>query len=146
MLRPSTPTAPLDRSLRRGHDRPRSPHRPRQLVWILLPVGAATLLRWKGGDGFTDAGLRPHYRQDRRWYELSSAFYLIAMLAAAAGGFLASHWELHDDWAPLRFAAIAVVALVPFTFTAISKEFGWRGYLTPRLNAAGPDVVALVRS
>lgn len=110
---------------------------PGQLLWILLPVGAATVLRRKGGDTFADAGLSPKYRQNRRWYEVSSAFYPIAMLAAAAGGLAANHWELHDDSAPLRFAAIALVSLVPFTFTAIAEEFGWRGYLTPRLDAAG---------
>lgn len=110
---------------------------PGQLIWILLPVGTAMVLRWKGGDGFADAGLRPRHRANRPWYLLSSSFYPIAMITAAAGGLLASDWELHDDWAPLRFAAIALVALVPFTFTAIAEEFGWRGYLTPRLDAAG---------
>lgn len=110
---------------------------PGQLVWLFLPIGAATLLRWKGGDGFADAGLRPHYRRHRGWYEFSSAFYPIVMLTAVAGGLAANHWDLHDDWAPLRFAGIAAVALVPFTFTAIAEEFGWRGYLTPRLDALG---------
>lgn len=109
---------------------------PGQLLWILLPITAAMLLRWRG-DGFADAGLRPDYRANRRWYEVSSAFYPAVMLAAAAGGLALGHWELHDDWAPLRFAAIAMVALIPFTFTAIAEEFGWRGYLTPRLEAAG---------
>lgn len=109
---------------------------PGQLLWILLPITAAMLLRWRG-DGFADAGLRPDYRANRRWYELSSAFYPAVMLAAAAGGLALGHWELHDDSAPLRFAAIALVALIPFTFTAIAEEFGWRGYLTPRLEAAG---------
>lgn len=110
---------------------------PGQLLWILLPVAAAMVLRWKGGDGFGDAGLRLRGRQSRSWYLLSGSFYPIVMVTAATGGLLAGHWDLHDDWAPLRFAAIAGVALVPFTLTAIAEEFGWRGYLTPRLDAAG---------
>lgn len=110
---------------------------PGRLIWILLPIAVATILRWKGGDGFADAGLRPSYRQNRHWYDFSSAFYPVVMLAAAGGGLLADNWDLHDNWAPLRFAAIALVALVPFTFAAIAEEFGWRGYLTPRLDAAG---------
>ena len=60
-----------------------------------------------------------------------------AMVSVLAATTTANRWDLHDDWAPLRFAAIALVALVPFTFTAIAEEFGWRGYLTPRLAAAG---------
>lgn len=109
---------------------------PGQLLWIILPFATAMVLRWRG-DGFGDAGLRPQYRANRRWYELSSAFYPIVMMAAVAGGLAVDHWELHDNWAPLRFAAIAAVSLVPFTFTAIAEEFGWRGYLTPRLDHAG---------
>ena len=38
---------------------------PGQLLWILLPVGAATTLRWKAGDGFADTGFRPQHRQNR---------------------------------------------------------------------------------
>lgn len=52
-------------------------------------------------------------------------------------GIAVGHWDLYDDWAPLRFATIAAFALIPFTFAAIAEEFGWRGYLTPRLEAAG---------
>ena len=110
---------------------------PGQLFWLLLPLGTAMLLRWRAGDRFVDAGLRPHYRQNRRWYELSSAFYPITMLTAIGGGIAVGHWDPYDDWAPLRFAAVAAVALIPFTFAAIAEEFGWRGYLTPRLEAAG---------
>lgn len=110
---------------------------PGQLVWILLPVVTATLLRWKGGDGFADAGLRPRHAANRPWYLLSSSFYPIVMVGAAASGVLVGDWDTHDSAAPLRLAAIALVALVPFTLTAIAEEFGWRGYLTPRLDAAG---------
>jgi membrane protease YdiL (CAAX protease family) len=95
------------------------------------------ILRWRAGDGFADAGLRPHYRANRRWYVLSSAFYPIARLTAIGGGIAVDHWELYDDRSPLRFAAVAAVALIPFTFAAGAEEFGWRGYLTPRLEAAG---------
>jgi len=110
---------------------------PGRLVWLFLPIGTAMLLRWRAGDGFADAGLRPDYRANRRWYDLSSAFYPIAMLTAVGGGLAVDHWELYDDWSPLRFATVAAFTLIPFTFAAIAEEFGWRGYLTPRLEAAG---------
>ena len=110
---------------------------PGQLLWILLPVGAATMLRWRGGEGFADAGIRRTGRSNGPWYLLSRSFYPVIMITAAIGGLLAGHWETYDDWAPLRFAAIALVAMLPFTLTAMAEEFGWRGYLTPRLDAVG---------
>ena len=110
---------------------------PGQLLWILVPVGAATMLRWRGGDGCADAGIRRTGRSNGPWYLLSSSFYPVVMTTAAIGGLLAGHWDTYDDWAPLRFAAIALVAMAPFTLTAIAEEFGWRGYLTPHLDATG---------
>ncbi len=110
---------------------------PGQLLWLFLPIGIAMLLRWRSDDGFADAGLSARYETNRRWYELSSAFYPIVMLTAIGGGIAVDHWELYDEWSPLRFAVVAAFALIPFTFAAIAEEFGWRGYLTPRLEAAG---------
>ena len=100
---------------------------PGQLIWILLPVGAAMMLRWRGGDGFGDAGIRRTDRKNGAWYLLSSSFYPVVMTTAAVGGLLIGDWDTYDDWAPLRFVAIALVALLPFTLTAIAEEFGWHG-------------------
>lgn len=126
----------IDRATSGGTDAGRGGG-PGQLLWLFLPIGAAMLLRWLAGDGFADAGLRPEYRANRRWYELSSAFYPLVMLTAIGGGIAVDRWELYDNWSPLRFAAVAAFALIPFTFAAIAEEFGWRGYLTPRLDAVG---------
>ncbi len=70
---------------------------PGQLIWILLPVGAAMILRWKGGDGFADAALRPRHRENRPWYLFSGGFYPVVMIAAAGGGLLAGDWELDNN-------------------------------------------------
>ncbi len=113
-----------------------------QLIWILLPIAVATALRSKGGDGFDDAGLRPRYRQNRRWYEPSSAFYPLVMLGAAVGGLLADHGDLDDDWAPLRLAAITLVALLPFTAIAEIRS----AVETDAAPAAGPADAAAPRS
>jgi len=110
---------------------------PGQLLWLLLPVGLAMVLRWRGGDGFADAGLRPSERENRRWYLLSSWFAPVIMFLAVAVGVSAGQFEPVDDRAPIRFVALAAAALIPVTFAAAAEEFGWRGYLTPRLDAAG---------
>jgi len=94
------------------------------------------ILRWRG-DGFTDAGLRPAERGNRSWYLLASWFAPVVMVLAVAVGISAGQFEPVDDRAPLRFVALAGAMLLPVTFAAVAEEFGWRGYLTPRLDAAG---------
>jgi membrane protease YdiL (CAAX protease family) len=120
----------------RGADLADGESGPGQLIWILAPIGAALMLRWKGGDGFDDAGLRPAYRRNRLWYELSSAFYPTIMLVAVGAGVAANHYDVVDG-APARFAVLAAVGLLTVFPAALAEEFGWRGYLTPRLEAHG---------
>ncbi len=86
---------PLDQTFGHGHG-----EGPGQLISILLPIGAATVLRWKAGDGFADAGLRPLHHRNRAWYLLSSSSYPVVMIAAMAGGVVVGDGETYDDWAP----------------------------------------------
>ena len=122
----------------RGADLADGESGPGQLIWILAPIATALMLRWKGGDGFADAGLRPAYRQNRLWYELSSAFYPTIMLLAIGGGIAANYFDVVDG-APARFAVLAAIGLLTVFPAALAEEFGWRGYLTPRLEAHGTN-------
>lgn len=110
-----------------------------QLLWIVLPVTTGALLRLLAGDGWRDAGVRPLFSGNGRWYLFSSLFFplmaLLSMLAGAASG--AAVFSFPGAGAMLQ---AVMAALLPSFIKNIFEEFAWRGYLTPRLAAAGmPD-------
>ncbi len=44
-------------------------------AWIVAPIGTAVALRFRGGVGWGDAGLRPGFRGNGTWYVVSLLFY-----------------------------------------------------------------------
>lgn len=109
---------------------------PGQLVWIAAPALTGLLLRALAGDGWTDAGLRPSFGANRRWYLLALFFSPVSTLLTVLGGmaFGIMQFAAPDAGHLLRLVALA---LVPSFIKNIFEEFAWRGYLTPRLSAAG---------
>ena len=131
------------------------------LPGAFAPAIAAILVRLLGGEGFADAGLRPHLK---RWpYSL---FGLLLPIAVA--GMIVLEVEQfgigHPDFTmaaaiklyagrgfPLHAAANLGLLIIPqLLVTAIittpllwGEEFGWRGYLQPRLFPGKPILAAL---
>jgi membrane protease YdiL (CAAX protease family) len=109
---------------------------PGQLVWIAAPALTGLLLRAFAGDGWTDAGLRPSFGANRGWYLFALFFSpvstLLMVLVGLAFGIM--RFAAPDAGHLLRLIALA---LLPSFFKNIFEEFAWRGYLTPRLSAAG---------
>lgn len=106
------------------------------LVFILSPLLMAAGLRWFGGDGWRDAGLRLRVRGNGRWYLLGAVGFP-AMFALALGlGAVTGQVDVGQGFGAALGAGLAV-NLVPRMLFALSEEFGWRGYLEPRLAALG---------
>jgi membrane protease YdiL (CAAX protease family) len=108
------------------------------LVWLTTPALSGFLLRAFGGDGWKDAGFGLHLRSGWKWYLVAILVYPLAALltfgmAALLGaintdGFAAQGFD--------AYLSAAGLVLIGSLMKNIFEEFVWRGYLTPRLEAA----------
>lgn len=113
------------------------------LLFILSPLVMVLIVRFLLRDGWKDAGLRPNLRTEWRWY--LGAFLLYPLLFGAtvlinvALGF--TTFELPSaELVPLLLAGFAV-QFVPRMLFSVSEEWGWRGYLEPRLHLLGMTAI-----
>ena len=131
------------------------------LPGAFAPAIAAILVRLFGGEGFADAGLRPHLK---RWpYYLFALLLPIAVagvivleveqfgigrpdftMAAAIKAYAGRGFPLHaaGGLGLLIIPQLLVMAIIT-TPILWGEEFGWRGYLQPRLFPGKPILAAL---
>ncbi len=108
------------------------------LVWLTTPALSGIFLRAFGGDGWKDSGFGLNLLSGWKWYLVAILVYPLASLLtfglAALFGIASA-----DGFAAQGFAAYLSVAGTMFVGSLmknIFEEFAWRGYLTPRLEAA----------
>ena len=108
------------------------------LVWLVTPALSGILLRAFGGDGWKDAGFRLNLISGWRWYLVAILVYPLAALltfglatlmgAVSTDGFATQGFDAY-------LSAVGIIAAGSL-MKNIFEEFAWRGYLTPRLEAA----------
>lgn len=108
------------------------------LVWIVAPIGTAAVLRVRG-DGWRDAGLKPRFRGNGVRYMVALLLYPLILGTAIGLGFTFDEFVVvgGGDFPFDEFAAAFGVVMLPVFLTSVAEEFGWRGYLVPRLDSAG---------
>jgi membrane protease YdiL (CAAX protease family) len=112
------------------------------LIWISSPLGISFLLRALAGDGWKDLGIKPAFKGNGGWYAVSILAYPLAIVLVLMTGSVLGVVSLPDFWPGLYLQAIAI-AFVPTFIKNIFEEFGWRGYLTPKMATLGlNDLVA----
>jgi membrane protease YdiL (CAAX protease family) len=107
-------------------------------------VAAFVVLKWITREGFKDAGLRVNFRAG--W-----AYYLWAVIAPLAGGvlILSAAWAAGAEVSGLSALSSTdivswIVGTLIWTPILFGEEFGWRGYLQPRLAPGRPLQAALL--
>ncbi|MBT3188961.1 MAG: CPBP family intramembrane metalloprotease [Anaerolineae bacterium] len=108
------------------------------LVWLITPALSGILLRAFGGDGWRDAGFGLHLISGWKWYLVAILVYPLAALltfglatlmgAVSTDGFATQGFDAY-------LSAVGIIAAGSL-MKNIFEEFAWRGYLTPRLEAA----------
>lgn len=113
------------------------------LLFILSPLLMVLIVRFLLGDGWQDAGLRPHVKRSWGWYLFALLLYPLLFPTVIAINALLGFTTITlpmSQLLPLLLTGIAI-QFVPRLFFALSEEWGWRGYLEPRLAALGiPDL------
>lgn len=104
-------------------------------LWLIAPLAASFLLRGLAGDGWRDLGIRPAFKGNSLWYAASLLAYPVS-----TGLILLVGWAVGAVSFPLSTAASLsvlvqgfLISIVPWFVKNIFEEFGWRGYLAPKL-------------
>jgi membrane protease YdiL (CAAX protease family) len=108
------------------------------LVWLTTPALSGIFLRAFGGDGWKDSGFGLNLISSWKWYLAAILVYPLASLLtfglAALFGFVSAEGFATQGFS--AYISAAGVMLVGSLMKNIFEEFAWRGYLTPRLDAA----------
>jgi membrane protease YdiL (CAAX protease family) len=108
------------------------------LVWLTTPALCGILLRALGGDGWKDSGFGLHLISGWKWYLVAILVYPLVALVSFGLAISLKAISL-DGFAAQGFgpylSAVGVM-IAGSLIKNIFEEFAWRGYLTPRLDAA----------
>ena len=103
------------------------------LVWLTSPALSGLFLRAFGGDGWKDSGFGLNLLSSWKWYLAGILVYPLAALLTFGLGALFGIVSADGFDGYLSAAGVMFVGSL---MKNIFEEFAWRGYLTPRLDAA----------
>ena len=107
---------------------------PGALLFIISPILMAVGLRKFRREGWADAGLR--LGRERGWYLLALLLFPALFTVPLVVGALTDDVRMAPGGGE-RFATLFATGLIARLIFSVFEEFGWRGYLEPRLAALG---------
>lgn len=105
------------------------------VLWGTAPMLVALLMRAVTRD-WSDAGMKPAIRRNARWYLISFLAFPVSMALAVLVSTAASVSSI-SEFSMGRYLPSALTAFVVFFAFAFFEEFGWRGYLAPKVASLG---------
>jgi membrane protease YdiL (CAAX protease family) len=104
-------------------------------LWLIAPLTASFLLRAFAGDGWKDLGIRPAFKGNGLWYAASILAYpvstaFILLIGSALG---AVSFPQSTSASLMVLVQGIAISFVPWFVKNIFEEFGWRGYLAPKM-------------
>ena len=110
-------------------------------LWIISPLAISILLRIFAGDGWRDLGIHPRLGTNAQWYGVSALIYVISTALVLGIGVIIGATDLIGDGVG-GFISVFVAAFVSLFIKNIFEEFGWRGYLAPKVHTLGWNTFA----
>lgn len=105
------------------------------LIWGVAPLASCLIVRVVTRD-WGDLGIRPGFRKNGLWYGVSLLAYPAA-IAIALGLGAAQNVVRFQGFTWPAFVQAFLPALIVYLVFAIFEEFGWRGYLAPKMYSLG---------
>ena len=112
------------------------------LIWVIAPVGTSLLLRAFAGDGWKDLGIKPNFKGNGLGYGVSILIYPASVALIIAIGLACGATSFHNAASdPIgAFIQAAIALLIQEIIINILEEFGFRGYLAPKMYSLGLNV------
>ena len=105
------------------------------VLWGIAPLLVAALLRLVTRD-WSDVGIKPAIRKNVGWYIFIILAGPVMMLVTLVFGAIISATSV-SEFSAGKYLQVVLSALPIFFIFAIFEEFGWRGYLAPKLASPG---------
>jgi membrane protease YdiL (CAAX protease family) len=103
------------------------------LIWITAPLVISFLLRALAGDGWQDLGIKPAFKGNGVWYAISILVYPLCATLIVVIGLAAGVISFSASATGGMFVQAFALLLVSQILTNIPEEFGFRGYLAPKM-------------
>ncbi|MEI7789494.1 MAG: CPBP family intramembrane glutamic endopeptidase [Chlorobiaceae bacterium] len=117
---------------------------PGQLLWLVMPLLTAVLLRTFTDDGWKDSGVRVKLTQNAVWYTFSLLLFPFSAALTLVIGLITGLTTV-PAYSPAIggfFLKTVFLGLLPSFVKNIFEEFAWRGYLAPRISSLGINDLA----
>jgi hypothetical protein len=101
-------------------------------IWLVFPLLSTIVLRFVEKNGWSDIGLKPHFKGNLKWY-LSSLFIfpIVTALVVIIGKLCG--WIDFSNFRPEMYLAGFTGSLIANLVKNFFEESVWRGYVTAKL-------------